>query len=162
MIWTPRQVAAVEGYTFSQAVDEGQLHRVAAEDGSNPLMDYVRDHLFEGLKRAVETLGVMIDRQDIEYRVDPDGVIPVLKVLARWNPKTTEGLLIGGPVGGKRYTLPPELHRRGMVVAVQDHSKPLFDESATVDTVTHTTVFYQYAGWSEIRRLWVYRVVPEK
>lgn len=162
MIWTPRQVAAVEGYTFSQAVDESQLHRAAAEDGTNPMMDYVRNHLFEGLKRAVESLGVIIDKDDLEYRVDPDENIPVVKVMARWNPPTRRGLLIGGPVGGKLLSMAPELHRRGVTVAVQDHSKPLFSDSNVVDTVTNTTLFYQYAGWSEIRRLWVYRVVPER
>ena len=160
MIWTPQQVAAVEGYGFSVGVDENQLHHAAAADGSNPMMDYVRNHLFEGLKRAVETLGVIIVREDIEYRVDPDELIPRLKVTARWHPKTTGGLLIGGPAGGKVVALAPELHRRGVTVIVNRDELPVWREGT--GAVKVDTLFYQYAGWSEIKRLWVYRVVPEK
>jgi hypothetical protein len=163
MIWTTAQVAVMEGYRCSQAVDMFAAERAALADGTNPLLEYVADHLWHNIQDAAATRGLSISREDVEVQVkpDPDGhMLDIVRM--RWNPQTTSGLLIGGPAGGKVYPLPPEVHRRGVSVVVQDHSKPLFDNSAAVDVVATKTLFYQYAGWSEDRRMWVYRVVSEK
>jgi hypothetical protein len=164
MIWSLKQVAAMEGYRFSQAVDMFVIERAASADGTNPALVATAEHLFRGLQEAGHTWGLEIDREDCEVRVDPasDGhFMDVVRM--RWNPKTTTGLLVGGPAGGKVYDMAPGLHRVGVSVVIERTEPPLFDPSAKVPTAVATdTYFYAYAGWSEARRMWVYGVVPER
>lgn len=167
MIWTPAQVRAMEGYTFSQAVDMFLIERVQPADGQqNPVIAATMDHLFRGLQEAGHTHGLEIHKDDLRIETHPDEAGHyMVRVQAQWRPCTTGGLLIGGPAGGTHYTFDKHMHRRGVHVQVIDHraAREMWaDQNAAAGEIlapVRGDVFYEWAGWSEQQRKWVYRAV---
>jgi hypothetical protein len=167
--WNDQQVRAMESYRFSQLVQNEVLWRAGWEieeddPAANPAFRYVIDHLFHALREAGRTWAVEIHRDDCEYVATPEPDIDATNITLRWAPSTRAGLLIGGPAGGTVYQFAEDLHRRGVRVQVLDHTQGgvwNVDPDAPLATITAPVVkeyYYQWAGWSESRRMWVYRV----
>ena len=158
MLWTIDQVLAMRSYTFSQAVDMFTVERASIEGEPNPVLAAVTDHLYHGLEAAGHTWGLQIHQGDCEVKVEPaaDGhMMDVVRM--RWNPTTRAGLLIGGHLGGKVMQFPENLHKRGVRVLLPP-TQPIWSADVEDTVLPAQDIFYAYAGWSETRRMWVYRV----
>lgn len=163
MIWTREQVAAMEGYTFTQAIDMFVVERAAQADGSNPAIEATLDHLFSGLQAAGHTWAVEVSRDDMQVDVKPSEAGHMLDVVRmRWRPQTTAGLFIGGPIGGKVMTLDAHTHRRGMYVMVHQGVEAWTPGTAYPETDLAKKLFYEWTGWSETRRMWTYALAPKR
>lgn len=156
--WTTEQVRIMEGYRFSQAVSNHLIWQATHgddDDVPNPVIEYTVDHLFRGLLEAAHTWALEIDKGDCTYVATEDDNFDCTRVTIRWAPQTVAGLLIGGPAGGTCYQFPSDLHRRGVVWQVV----------GPTDVITAPVIkkyYYQFDGWSETRRMWVYRVVASR
>lgn len=163
MIWNVTQVLAMRSYSFSQAIDMFLVERHGGPARDNPVIQATLEHLFHALQDAGHTWGLEIHIDDCEVRVDPaeDGhMMDVVRL--RWNPSTRGGLLIGGPLGGTVRAFDEATHKRSLRVLQHRPLMAAVEMWAPGDEVVqvpHDEWRYDYAGWSESRRLWVYRAV---
>jgi hypothetical protein len=183
-MWSYQQVRIMESYRFQQIVSNEQIYRAGWEDdeddvGTNPAVQYTLDHLFHALREAGRTWALEIDRNDCAYTVTDESDIDAVRITLQWAPTTRAGLLIGGPAGGTCYAFDDQNHRRGVLVQVLDHRARDLWVAADLDRVAASITdpnaspvvqvqapvvkeyFYQYCGWTEARRMWVYRVATQ-
>lgn len=102
---------------------------------------------------AAETLGVLVDVQDIHVQRSrcPDG--PSVHLAARWAPDTCDVELVGGPGDGEHYTLRDVT--RGMNYT--DRGLATWpDRVADIFSLGRASrVHYSLAGWNPDTRRWI-------
>lgn len=150
--WTLEQISNVRGLWAETTVDEARTTQADA------LWDAVRSELFKTLRHMAHPFAVELDGGDLEFHKSDVADRPwMFTVKARWNPSTHEVELRGGPADGRILAVA----RVGESLKVPVLTAPVYLMDAdlydpTGDLTPSNAIRYDYAGWNESGRRWVY------
>jgi hypothetical protein len=153
MIWDLFKVYDVKRMFSQSTHDDLSLSRMPLDIAQT----YVAEQLQMYGKR---TLNVKLHMADIRVNVEREAVLPYTKLTAAWHPSTTAVEFKNGPHDGELMVMEPRLlfsrffftQLRNPLYAM----KPDDDLYPTAVTIDHLA--YDYAGWDEDARRWIYRL----
>lgn len=161
MIWSVRQVCQAEAI-FSQ-IDVYEDYFLRYGPQWRDVFDPLKDALFRHHSGIAHTFGLVLDPRDLRFMAGPrHPKAPVRTVGAKWAPRTRRVELLGGQNDGVMTNV-PRLRER-FVVPLQ--GPPVWDlwrpDDMGPEELEQTSEAYDFYGWHESRRIWLYKWVGKK
>lgn len=148
--WTLHQIGQVRGLWAQADVDVELLMKHEVEVAAA-----TRAELFDQLRHHAHPLAVELHIDDMELLRKDFAEKPWLVTFqARWNPSTNAVEMRGGPIDGAVYTV--QKVGEPIKVPTLNAARPWLHDDAAPATITSNTVLYEYTGWNEAERRWVY------
>lgn len=150
MIWTLDQVRQVLRYRATYSADAQALLQ-----GGDVYAQFLAEKLYQEIKEMAWTLAVEIDIQDMYFKWLDDEIegMNVRKLRARWEPETTDALLLNGPMEGQRYHLQRDQLYTALSAFAHAESLDPMGEGPVVERVE-----YRLSGWHESERIWTFSI----
>jgi hypothetical protein len=151
MIWDLFKVYDVKRMFSQSTHDDLSLSRMP--------LDIAKTYVAEQLQMyGKRTLNVKLHMADIRVNVEREAVLPYTKLTASWHPSTTAVEFRNGPHDGELMVMEPRLLFSRFYFAVLHRSAIEIGPDALYPVVATEHLAYDYDGWDEDARRWIYRL----
>lgn len=162
MIWDLDTTKAILGMrtVFRVEVD-------ALTAGGEDYVKFLAGKCYQEIQEMAYSYAAELSIEDMVYRWDVDELpgtnVRVHTLRTRWEPATTNVLMSGGPLDGQLFGVDKETLRRFPIrVARSVDSGKLWGTSGDDPLPTaadpDSVLAYEWSGWEDSRRVWVYAI----